>query len=82
MHTRAADGWTLNTTALPPATMPIALHRIVSVGFVVGVIARITPYGARSVSIRPSSPVYATGRRISGPGVFSATSWFFSSLSS
>src|SRR6185503_8065035 len=28
----AADGWTLNTTALPAATMPIALHRMVSVG--------------------------------------------------
>ncbi len=49
----AADGWTLNTTELPAATMPIALQRIVSVGFVVGVTARITPYGARSVSTRP-----------------------------
>src|SRR6202000_1592415 len=78
----AADGWTLNTTALPAATMPIALHRMVSVGLVVGVTASSTPYGARSVSIRPSSPVYATGRRISTPGVFSATSRFLASLSS
>ena len=52
-ETCAADGCTLNTTALPAATMPIALQRIVSVGFVVGVIAKITPYGARSVSIKP-----------------------------
>ena len=79
---RAADGCTLNTTEFPAATMPIALHRIVSVGFVVGVTASNTPYGARSTSMRPSSPVYATGRRISMPGVLFATSRFFSSLSS
>jgi len=82
LHVCAALGCVLNTTALPAATMPIALLRIVSVGFVVGVIASITPYGARSVSIRPSSPVYATGRRISQPGVLRATSSFFESLSS
>ena len=82
LETCAAPGCTLNTTELPAATMPIALHRIVSVGFVVGVIASITPYGARSVSINPSSPVNAIGRRISSPGVLSATSRFFASLSS
>ena len=38
-----ASGWTLNTTALPPATMPIALQRMVSVGLVVGVTASSTP---------------------------------------
>ncbi len=69
-------------TEFPAATMPIALHRIVSVGFVVGVIPSITPYGARSVSMSPSSPVYAIGRRISQPGVLSATSLFLDSLSS
>src|SRR5690606_3761722 len=43
LQTRAADGCTLNTTALPPATMPIALHSTVSVGLVVGVTDRMTP---------------------------------------
>src|SRR6185436_21149265 len=43
LQTWAADGWTLNTTALPAATIPIALHRMVSVGLVVGVTASRTP---------------------------------------
>ena len=51
--------------------MPMPLLMMVSVGFVHGVTARITPYGARSISVSPSSPVYARGCRISGPGVFS-----------
>ena len=40
---RAAYGWALNTTALPPATMPMPLLMIVSVGLVVGVIDPMTP---------------------------------------
>ena len=40
---RAAYGWALNTTALPPATMPMPLLMIVSVGLVVGVIEPMTP---------------------------------------
>ena len=39
----AAYGWALNTTAFPPATMPIPLLRTVSVGLVVGVIDPMTP---------------------------------------
>src|SRR5256885_9500581 len=45
---RLAPGWTLNTTAFPPATMPIPLLMIVSVGLVVGVMEPITPNAARS----------------------------------
>jgi len=55
--TSFADGCTLKTTALPPATMPMALLMMVSVGFVDGVMLPMTPKGARSVSVRPSSPV-------------------------
>ena len=38
-----ARGCGLNTTALPAASMPIALQVTVSVGFVVGVMAPMTP---------------------------------------
>ena len=55
-HTRHADGWVLNTTALPPASMPMPLLMMVSVGLVVGVMAPNTPYGARSVIMSPKSP--------------------------
>ena len=55
-ETRHADGCVLNTTALPPESMPIELLRIVSVGLVVGVMAPMTPQGAHSVSVNPSSP--------------------------
>ena len=41
--TRLALGWGLNTTVLPAATMLIALLRMLSVGFVLGVMAPITP---------------------------------------
>ncbi len=41
--TRLALGCTLNTTALPPATMPMPLLMIVSVGLVVGVMEPMTP---------------------------------------
>ena len=42
-ETRLALGWTLNTTALPAATIAIVLLMIVEVGLVVGVMAAMTP---------------------------------------
>ena len=80
--TRRAFGWTLNVTALPAEIMAIELLMMVDVGFVVGVMEPITPYGAYSVTIIPSSPVTTCGSRSSGPGVRVVTSWFFSTLSS
>jgi hypothetical protein len=38
---------------IPPATMPIPLQITVVVGFVLGMIAPISPYGARSSSMSP-----------------------------
>ena len=64
-----AAGCVLNTTVLPALTMPMPLLMMVSEGLVQGVIEPITPYGARSMSVRPSSPVKAMGSKISGPGV-------------
>ena len=49
---------------------------------VVGVIAPITPNGAGSVSVSPSSPVTVCESKSSVPGVFSVTSWFLRILSS
>jgi len=51
-----AVGCALKTTAFPAASMPSALQMIVDVGFVHGVMAPITPYGAGSQSVRPWSP--------------------------
>ena len=65
---RLAFGCTLKTTALPAASIPIALQMIVDVGFVAGVMAPMTPNGAGSVSIRPWSPVTAVEPRSSRPG--------------
>jgi hypothetical protein len=48
-----ASGWTEKTTALPAASIPMALQMIVDVGFVQGVIAPMTPKGAGSISERP-----------------------------
>ena len=55
---------------------------MVEVGFVVGVIEPITPYGAYSVTTMPESPVTAWGSRSSGPGVLVVTSRFLITLSS
>ena len=74
---RLAPGWALNTTPLPDATMPMPLHTMVEVGLVDGVMAPITPNGAYSTSVRPSSPVQAVGVRSSVPGVRSAISTCF-----
>ena len=49
-----ALGWTLKMTALPAEIIAIELLMIVDVGFVVGVIDPMTPYGAHSVTIMPS----------------------------
>jgi len=46
-------GWTLKTTLLPAASIPIELQMIVEVGLVTGVIAPMTPNGAGSMSARP-----------------------------
>ncbi len=69
IETRLAEGCALKTTLLPAETMPRALQMMVDGGLVTGVIAPMTPKGAGSVSIRPSSPERAMGTRSSGPGV-------------
>ncbi len=76
-----ALGCGLNTTELPAASMPIALLITVSVGFVVGVMAPITPYGEISIVVRPSSPDHASVVRSSVPGVSSAAARFLTILS-
>ena len=48
-----ALGCGLNTTVFPPAIIEIELQMMVSVGFVVGVIAPITPNGQYSTKVRP-----------------------------
>ena len=78
----AALGWALNTTVLPAAIMLMVLLIRVPVAFVTGVSAPITPTGAYSKRVRPSSPVQALGSMSSTPGVFSAASLFSFSLSS
>jgi hypothetical protein len=77
-----ADGCALKTTPFPAETMPMALEITLEVGFVLGVIEPITPYGAYSTSVNPSSPVQAVEVRTSGPGDLLALSRFFSILSS
>ena len=37
------EGWTLKTTTLPAASMPMALQMMVEVGLVVGVMAPMMP---------------------------------------
>src|SRR3954468_16437734 len=69
------------TTALPAATIEIALLMIVAPGFVDGVIAATTPYGAYSTSVNPLSPVNERETRSSTPGVRSAQRRFFGTLS-
>ncbi len=56
---RRAVGCTLNTTAFPADSIPIALQMIVDVGLVTGVMAPMTPNGAGSMSDSPWSPVTA-----------------------
>ena len=70
----------MNTTVFPPASIPIVLQRTVSLGFVHGVIAPITPNGPISIKVRPLSPDQAVVVISSVPGVFSATSWCFKIL--
>ena len=74
MDVLIAAGCGLNTTVFPPASMPIVLQRTVSLGFVHGVIAPITPNGPISISVNPRSPDHAVVVISSVPGVFSATS--------
>ena len=73
LDTPIAEGWGLNTTLLPAASMPMELQSTVSLGLVEGVIAPITPKGPCSTSVSPRSPDQAIVERSSVPGVFSAT---------
>lgn len=59
--------------AHPPASIPIVLHKIVSLGLVHGVIAPITPKGPISIRVNPLSPDHAVVVITSVPGVLSAT---------
>ena len=61
--------------------MQMALLITVSVGLVEGVMESSVPKGARSCSVRPSSPLKATVSRISSPGVFSMAFLFLTILS-
>ena len=54
VDTFLALGCGLNTTVLPPTIIEIELLIIVSVGFVVGVMAPITPNGQNSSIVNPS----------------------------
>ena len=81
-ESRFAAGCTLNTAEFPAAMKLMALHKMVSVGLVQGVMAAITPKGAYSCRTSPSSPVRTQGVRISVPGVFVATRRFLTILSS
>ncbi len=80
-ETRRAPGWTLKTTALPPDSMPMELLVMVASGLVTGVMAPMTPYGARSTRVRPCSSENAEGPTSSTPGVFMAASSFLIFLS-
>ncbi len=50
---RAPDGWALKTTVLPAASMLMAFEASVGRLCVTGVIAPMTPKGAKSVSVTP-----------------------------
>ena len=76
-----ACGCGLNTTVLPPASIPMVLQRTVSLGLVQGVIAPITPKGPLSTRVSPLSPDHAMVVMSSVPGVFSATKRCFKILS-
>ena len=80
MEVLIAAGWGLNTTVLPPASIPMVLQIIVSVGLVQGVIAPITPKGPISTRVSPLSPDHAVVVMSSVPGVRSATRWCFNIL--
>ena len=81
MDVLMAWGWGLNTTVFPPASMPMVLQSTVSLGFVQGVMAPITPKGPISTSVNPRSPDHAVVVISSVPGVFSATRRCFKILS-
>ena len=76
-----AWGWGLNTTVLPPASIPMVLQRTVSLGLVQGVMAPMTPKGPISTRVKPLSPDHAVVVISSVPGVFSATNKCFRILS-
>ncbi len=81
-HTFLAAGCGLYTTPFPAATIDILLLITVELGFVEGVIDPITPKGANSINVIPSSPVKALDSKSSVPGVFSAANTFLIILSS
>ena len=62
--------------------MLMALHTTVEIGFVLGMMEPIRPYGANSTTVRPPSPLQALVSRNSVPGALLALSSTFSILSS
>src|SRR5207302_2854482 len=68
------------TRALPPASMLMALQARVGSEWVTGVMTPMTPNGAYSVKEMPFSPLTASVRRNSTPGILSAMTLSFSIL--
>jgi len=62
--------------------MLIALQTTVEIGFVLGMIDPITPYGAYSTTVNPPSPLQAPVASSSLPGALLALRRIFSTLSS
>ena len=76
METPFERGCGLNTTVFPPASIAMELQITVSVGFVVGAIAPITPNGQYSTNVSPSSPDKASVVKSSTPGDLTAAKRF------
>ena len=80
METPFERGCGLNTTVFPPASIAMELQITVSVGFVVGAIAPITPNGQYSTNVSPSSPDKASVVKSSTPGDLTAAKRFLITL--
>ena len=65
-------GCGLLTTVLPPASIIIALNRIVGAPLVTGFTEAITPTGMRSMMVMPLSPLNTSGTRSSIPMTWQA----------
>ena len=76
----AAPGWGLKTTEFPAAIMLMAFPVRVGTLCVEGVMAPITPHGAKSMTVRPKSPLKAIRSNISTPGTSSEQIFSFSIL--
>ena len=77
---RAPLGCGLQTRALPAASMLMALQASVGSECVTGVMTPMTPNGAYSCRAMPFSPLKASVRRNSTPGMRSAMTFSFSIL--